>query len=59
MTYSLVQPDFLKIRGSGNVGVIQVISPNGSNSFELKKRKKIARFEVGALFLFQKSCSNV
>ena len=29
-------------------GVNQVISPNGVNSFELKKRMKILRFTVGA-----------
>jgi len=44
-------------RLTSNVGAVELISPDGLNSFELKKQKKIPRFQMGALlftFLFGK-----
>jgi len=59
--------EFSKFRNvSSNVGVNQIFSPNGFNSFGTKKISKIPRFLGGfkwglyfPWFFFEKSCSNL
>ena len=48
---SFFDGNFLRCSSHHDFGVHPVISPYGSNSFELKKRRKLARIEVVALLV--------